>query len=892
MTTEPAGHLPIAEKVTFEHHEHGRLGVGEPRPRLSWRWGSAPADFVQDAVDVRVAVEVPGGPDEVSEHRLDGSDQVLVPWPARALLSRERVRVQVRAVDGDAVGPWSGAAMIELGLLEPSDWSAVFIGPVDEPHSEAGELRRPFRVRTEFTAADDVVRARVHFTAHGLAQVEINGDRIGDEELTPGWTSYQHRLRTATFDVTDRVQPGRNALGVWLADGWWRGLVGFDGGLVDAYGPDQSALVQLELTRADGSIETVASDDSWTAGTGPILTTGLYEGEHVDLRLHDPAWSSSGWDDAHWSPVATRPLDTRVLVTPTGPPVRVTEVLSPVSIDQKGGGRWVLDFGQNHSGRLRLRLDAPAGTEIVLRHAEVLQDGELYTRPLRGAAATDVVVLPGGPVEWEPRFTIHGYRYAEVSGWPADLDLGPDDVVSHVLHTDLERAGWFRSSDARVERLHENVVWSARSNFVDLPMDCPQRDERLGWTGDIQVFTPTAAFLFGVNGMLSSWLQDLAVDQTDRGTVPFYVPYLPLGSWKEQPVDPVAVWGDAAVLTPDGLHQRTGDEGVLRRQYASARAWVLQVQDRATPGLICEGTHQLGDWLDPAAPPEDPAQATTDPALVATAYFAHSSRRLAAVADTLGETDDAAYFADLADRVSEAFARRWLDADGVPLDDTQTAHALTTVFDLWPSSDAERRGGARLAALVREAEGRIATGFAGTPLICDALTLSGEIDAAYELLLSEQCPSWLYTVAMGGTTTWERWDSMLPDGTVNPGDMTSFNHYALGAVADWLHRVVAGLAPAAPGYRVIRFAPRPGGGLTSAGATHETPYGTASIDWVLLDGELRVDVVVPVGTTAEVDLPGRPAETVGHGRHHFTHDLGRRELVQTGGTTTGQEDAS
>jgi alpha-L-rhamnosidase len=852
--------------VRFEHHTDGRLGIGESRPRLSWRYDEAPDGFVQDRVEVEIAIERPGVGSEVSTHVLEGDEQILVAWPALPLRSRDRARARVRVLDGDEAGAWSEPGTVETGLLEAADWSADFVGPA---WTDDAELRRPGRVRAEFTAPDDIVRARLYLTAHGLAQAELNGDRVGDEELTPGWTTYRHRLRYATFDVTDDIRPGRNAIGVWLADGWWRGLVGFDGGLTDFYGTDQSALVQLELTRSDGSIDTIVSDETWLAGHGPMLTSGLYEGETVDARLDDLSWSRPGWDGAaEWTPVAVVPLDASVLVAPDGPPVRCTEELRPVSIEAKGNGRWLLDFGQNHSGRLHITGSGVEGSEVVLRHAEVLQDGELYTRTLRAAASTDRLILAGGDFSWEPRFTIHGFRYAEVSGWTGPL--GADSVVSRVLHTDMERLGWFRSSDARVNRLHENVLWSAKSNFVDLPTDCPQRDERLGWTGDLQVFAPTAAFLFDVAGMLSSWLVDLAADQADRGTVPFYVPYLPLGSWQEAPVDPVAVWGDAAVLTPDVLHERTADVAVLRRQYPSARAWVLQVEARASDELICEDTMQLGDWLDPAAPPEDPVKATTDPALVATAYFAHSARRLAVVAATIGENEDARRFAELGERVAAAYARRFLDADGRLLEDTQTAHALTTVFRLWPDEATAQAGGRRLAELVLAADGRIATGFAGTPVVSDALTLAGQDDAAYRLLLADENPSWLYTVKMGATTIWERWDSMLPDGTVNPGDMTSFNHYALGAVADWMHRVVAGIAPAAPGYRRIRFAPKPGGGLTSAGATHRTPYGIASIDWAIVDDTLLVEVAVPIGTDAEVLLPGADIVEVGPGTHSFS----------------------
>ncbi|MDQ0679664.1 alpha-L-rhamnosidase [Arthrobacter pascens] len=855
-------------RVRFEHHENARLGIEEARPRISWQLGEAPEGFVQTAAHVEVSLGVPGMETDTSLHVLRGEAQVLVPWPARPLVSRERATVRVQVQGPDGWGPWSEPASVEAGLLEPGDWVAGLVGPAwDE---EPGTLRRPGRVRTEFVLPPDLVSARLYLSGHGLVEAEINGRRVGDEEFTPGWTSYSHRLRYAAFDVTNLLEAGQNAIGVWLADGWWRGRIGFEGGVWDYYGTDLSALVQLEAVTADGIRHTICSDKNWQAGFGPILTASLYDGETFDARLHDPAWSRPGWDLDGWTPARTTALVASVLVAPTGPPVRCIEELVPVSVEDKGEGRWLLDFGQNHSGRLRLRATGPAGHVITVRHAEVLQAGEIYTRTLREAAATDVLVLGGKELEWEPRFTIHGYRYAEVSGWQGALE--PGDVVSRVLHSDMERTGWFRCSDPELERLHENVLWSLRSNFVDIPTDCPQRDERLGWTGDIQVFTATAAFLYNVTGMLSSWLRDLALQQQKIGTVPFYVPWIPLGGWAQLPPDPVAVWDDVAVLTPDVLYQRTGDLQLLHRQYPSARSYVEQVAAKAGPTLLCEGWTQLGDWLDPAAPPESPFEATTEPGLVATAYFAYSARRLAAVASLLGEDDDAARYTDLAEKVVAAFVTRYLTDEGRATSDTQTAYALISAFDLYPNMQSRQAGADRLAQLVREAGGRISTGFAGTPVVTDALTRDGHLTEAYLMVQATGYPSWLYSITMGATTIWERWDSMLADGTVNPGDMTSFNHYALGAVADWMHRVVAGLEAADTAYRRIRFAPRPGGTLTSAGATHRTPYGVARIDWTLEDGALRTTVVVPVGARGIVELPGAEPVEVGHGIHEFAQE--------------------
>ncbi|TIH34299.1 glycoside hydrolase family 78 protein [Subtercola vilae] len=886
---------------TFEHHRDA-LGIGEAEPRLSWKASGDAGDneWVQTAYEVSFE----RGGEVHSSGRIVSGEQVLVAWPDAPLTSRERVAVRVRvwgagagAADSTAattsdtvfgaVSEWSEQGVVEAGLLQPGDWSALAAGPAWAEDDAAD--RRPPLLRREFTLDAGVASARLYVTAHGLYEVEINGKRVGDDALSPGWTVYGERLRYYTYDVTAHLASGANVIGSWLADGWFRGRYGFNGGHRNLYGTELALIAQLEVTLDDGRTVTVATDADWQAGFGPIGFTELYDGETFDARVTagsgdvveagaagagngvevaGPGWSSPGFDASGFTPVVVSPHDATVLIAPQGPPVRSTEELEPVSVTSSPSGATLLDFGQNLSGRLSIRVRGERGQTVTLRHAEVLHDGELYTRPLRGAAATDRYTLAGGGEEvWEPRFTIHGFRYAEVTGWPGELR--PGDIVARVYHTDMARTGWFESSDPLVNRLHENVRWSMRGNFVDIPTDCPQRDERLGWTGDIQVFAPTASFLYDCSGMLGSWLRDVAAEQLPDGTVPWYVPVIPGGEmWT--PIRPGAVWGDVAVLTPWVLYERFGDTGILAAQYESAKGWVDLMESLAGPSRLWNTGFQLGDWLDPAAPPEDPADALTDRYLVATAYFAWSTLHLARSAEVLGLTADAARYFALAAEVRAAFAAEYVLPDGRLTSDAQTAYALAIEFDLLPTPAQVAGAGARLASLVETAGNRIATGFAGTNVVSDALTSTGGVERAYALLLEQECPSWLYTVASGATTIWERWDSQLPDGTINPGEMTSFNHYALGAVADWLHRVVAGLAPASPGYRTVAFAPRPGGGLTSASARHESPYGTVSIAWRVGGGSLTVDVSLPLGTTGTLELPDGRLLAVGPGAHTFT----------------------
>ncbi len=847
-------------KVSPPRFEHlaAPLGIGVPRPRLSWATETEREGWRQAAYQVEVEREA--GPAAAAVWVEDG-DSVLQSWPFPPLASRERatVRVRVRGADGET-SPWSEPSTVEAGLLSPRDWSAEMVTPTweeDRSTSPPAPL-----LRRAFTLGERIARARLYVTAHGVYEIHLNGATVGEDVLQPGWTSYHHRLRYAAHDVTDLVHPGANAVGALLGDGWFRGNL--PAGVRNLYGERLGLFLQLEITYRDGSVERVATDASWRAAIGPILASDLYDGESYDARREQPGWDRPGFDDSGWSAVSVERFDPTVLVAPTAPPARRVELVRPVAVLTSPSGATVVDFGQNLVGRVRFTVSGEPGTEITLRHAEVLEGGELATRPLRAAKATDRYTLRGGePETWEPRFTFHGFRYLEVGGWPGAPDAG--DLVAVVCASDLERTGWFECSDPLVEQLHENVVWSLRGNTLEIPTDCPQRDERLGWTGDIQIFAPTAAFLCQVGGFLDSWLADLAAEQADHGgVVPFVVPN-PLRT-----VRPAAAWGDAAVVVPWVLYQHLGDRGLVERQFESMRAWVDTVAAQTSPSGLWDRGFQFGDWLDPAAPPDQPGAARTDKHLVATAYLTRSARLVAEAADLVGDAGAAARYRTLAERTGDAFAREYVTPAGRLVSDAPTAYVLALCFDLLPDPSQRERAGARLAELVREAGYRIATGFVGTPLICDALTRSGYLDTAYRLLLERGCPSWLYPVMMGATTIWERWDSMLPDGSVNPGDMTSFNHYALGAVADWLHRTVAGLAPAAPGYRRLSIHPRPGGGLTRAAARHRTPYGLAGVSWALRDGSLAVEATVPPNTAATIHLPGRPAFEVGSGRHAWT----------------------
>lgn len=750
-------------------------------------------------------------------------------------------------------------------------WQASFITAAD--HTAEVGAPAPY-LRREFTVGDGLVRATLHLTALGLIEAHLNGAVVGDEVLAPGWTSYRHRLAISSHDVTARVTAGPNALGAVVGEGWAVGRLGWEGRR-QLWADRPAAFLQLELDYGD-HVDVIASDGTWRAGTGAVRANGIYDGENDDARLEPDGWNHAGFDDTSWAGVQVVDWDLATLVSTTAPPMRRIEELPAREVLITPSGRTVVDFGQNLSGWVRMAVTGDEGTTITLHHCETLIGGEPEYETNRTALATDRYTLRGGgPETWEPRFTFHGFRYVEVEGWPGVLT--PDAMTAVVAHTDMRRIGWFESSNTLLNRLHANVVWSMRENFVGLPTDCPQRDERLGWTGDINAFAPTAAFLYDVGGVLGSWLEDLAAEQAAQGCVPMVVPDVVVG-----PDKPTALWGDVAVSLPVQLYESYGDVAVLERQYGSMTAYVDQVEPLLDARGVWGSGFQFGDWIDPDAPPGNPGEGKADRYLIATAFLARVTAELARAADVLGRAEDGARYRALHDRVRRGFRQEWVTPAGLVADLSPTAYALAICFGLL-DPEQETKAGARLAKLVAKAGHRISTGFAGTPYVTEALSRTGHLDTAYALLLQTECPSFLYPVTMGATTVWERWDAIRPDGTLHRTGMTSLNHYALGAVATWMHRVVAGLAPVEPGYRTMRVAPQPGGGLTHASAIHDTPHGRARVQWELrADRQFVLEVTLPAGTSAEVVLPQHPdglVEQVGEGDHRWEYEWPRPEAA-------------
>ena len=745
-------------------------------------------------------------------------------------------------------------------------WSARPIAP-NEDFDGAPLLRREFGLEEGHGA---VTRAILHATAHGIFEAYLNGTPVSDDVLSPGWSSYEWRLRHRSYDVTSLLQ-STSVLGIALGNGWFRGRLGWSGGRA-LYGKELAALAQLEIEFSDGYRQTVVTDESWAAGPSAVVFNDLYDGQAIDARRDSDTWLEPGFSDDAWTGVHQAELDFSTLTPYIGPPASRQEELRPVKIWASPAGKTLVDFGQNLVGWVRVHVQGPAGTTITLRHAEVLENDELGTRPLRSAKATDRFILSGSDDVFEPTFTFHGFRYVEVDGWPGELT--PDALTAVVVSSELQRIGEFECSNELLNQLHQNVVWSLRGNFLDLPTDCPQRDERLGWTGDIAVFAPAATYLFDVDDFLRDWLQDLAAEQQAAdGRVPPVVP--DILKYVERPKtwpvpDATAIWSDAAIWVPWSLWWAYGDRQVLADQFDSMVAHVRRIESLLSPTGLWEGGFQFGDWLDPTAPPEEPMLTKADNGVVATACLYRDAHILRDAATLLGRHPDAEHFGGLAERTRAAFNEHYVRPEGIIHSDAETTYALAIVFGLLDPED-EQVAGDRLDELVAKSGNHIQTGFAGTPFMTHALTKTGHLDTAYRLLLQTECPSWLYPVTMGATTIWERWDSMLPDSTINPGQMTSFNHYAFGAVAHWMHQIIGGIAPIEPGYSKVLIAPQPGGDIHWGRSSLETRHGKISVSWSRDgDGPIELEVAVPEGVTALVQLPGTQAQEFRGGRHRLS----------------------
>jgi alpha-L-rhamnosidase len=839
------------------------VGLDVAHPRFTWLIRSDLRNVSQTAYEIKVSC---GKTLVWGSGKVNSSQSVHVVYNGSPLESGKSYIWQVKVWDNSGkASAWSPKATFRTAFLKPGDWKARWI----EPGYEENPDDRPSPLmRKQFTTAKPVASAIAYISAHGMYEAQINGQRVGDACLTPGWTEYKKRIQYQVYDVTALIKKGNNLLGATLGNGWYRGIIGYTNN-INVYGKEVALLFQVDLTYTDGTHESIISDSTWKSSTGAIRYAEIYNGEVIDARLDKTGWGLPGYDDQEWSGVKVRdyPLDN--LVATCNEPVKKHETLNPVKIFRTPAGEQVIDFGQNLVGWVRMRASGPAGTKIVLSHAEVLdKEGNFYTKNLREARAQDIYYLKGSGEEvFEPHFTWHGFRYLKVEGYPGEIN--PANFEAIALYSDMKLTGSFTCSDALINQLQHNIQWGQKGNFLDVPTDCPQRDERLGWTGDAQAFSRTASFNMNVNSFFTKWLKDLEADQVD-GKVPYVIPnILGVGAVNS------AGWADVATIVPWNMFLAYGDKQILEQQYNSMKAYVESIRKSSRDDLWNSGFH-FGDWLFYRPDDDnDGKAAVTDKYLIAQCFYANSVQLLIKAAEVLDRKEDAASYSKLLQDVKAAFLKEYVTPNGRLVSGTQTAYVLALNFDMLPE-DLRQQAAKRLVDNIQSYGYHLTTGFLGTPYICHVLSRYGYTDIAYRLLLQKTYPSWLYPVTMGATTIWERWDGIRPDSTFeNPG-MNSFNHYAYGAIGDWMYRVAAGLDTydgEGAGYRHSIIRPHIIADLPSVSASLDTYYGRLSNSFAIENGKLSMTVEIPANTTATVYVPAKDIATVYEGGKILTKEF-------------------
>jgi len=899
MTRNSRSPAPLLVQDLRCEYQDNPLGIDVVPPRLSWKLASEQRGVVQSAYQIQVTdtSKVLWETGKVLSHQ-----SIHVPYGGSALRSGERCTWRVRVWDGhDQPSAWSEPAWWEMGLLHPSDWHAHWIEPGWQEDKSA-EPPCPY-LRTTFSVDGPVSRARAYITSLGCYELFLNGQRVGDACFTPGYTSYHRRLQYQTYDITALLQEGENAIGVILGDGWYRGKLGAFSQR-NTYGERLALLVQLHLRYADGHQQLVLSDEGWQATTGPLLRSDLQAGEVYDARMEMPGWNRPGFDARQWQKVEVVSYPKDHLVATNGPLVRSHEEITPIALVRTPNGETVVDMGQNFAGVVRFSVQGPAGTTVRLQHGETLDaQGNFTTAHLQVPHGFQEVryTLKGDAEEvYTPHFTFHGFRYVKVEGFPGMLRS--EQFTGLALYSAMPETGSFECSDPLINRLQQNILWSQKSNVLEIPTDCPTR-ERTGYTGDVQVFARTSSFLMQTAGFLSKWLKDLAAEQMADGQAANLVP----SPQRARPAKAVSVpwitravpypgksfpgsagWADAAVIVPWTLYECYGDQRVLEEQYASMKAWVeyMRKQAKKQPWMrrinpmvwnnrekrpyqayLWDTGFHFGEWLEPDESLFGPKmmigilkRMLFSAPLVATAYFAYSTHILAETAQVLGKEEEALEYGTLHQRIKEAYQATFIGPDERVHPDKQASYVRALAFDLVPPA-LQRAAVDHLVRLIQENDYHLGVGFLSTPFLCHVLSLHGQLGVAYALLKQDTIPSWLYEVKKGATTIWEDWDGIGENGTPKG----SLNHYSKGAVGSWLYQVVAGIEPGTPGYKHMRFRPRPGGGLTAASARYHSLYGVIASSWQMRDGTFTLTVTVPANTTATVFLPGAEASRVTEG---------------------------
>ena len=865
---------PVAHDLRCEYHTKP-LAVATTKPRFSWKLAAtdpAARGLRQSAYEIQVAADGTGFDKNLlwTSGKVNSAATDQIEYAGTPLTSRNHALWRVRIWDdrGDQ-STWSEPATFSVGLLAAEDWSALWISAKNEQSFVTRENIQNFvgdpkkgqitvtpakYFRKEFEAPA-IARATIHATALGVYTLELNGKRVSDERLAPGWSAYQRRIHSQTYDVTRLVREGKNALGATLADGWYAGYVAY-GLLTDQegsvpgisgryfYGVAPAVRVQLELEMTDGTRQTIISDPSWKTSLGPITESDILMGETYDARKELTGWTTVGYDDSAWeSAVCKTGTDSKVEPHP-GVPVRPIEEMAAKSVKELQPGVFIFDLGQNISGVARLKVKGKAGDKVTIRYAEMLhKDGRLSVENLRCARSIDTYILKGDPAGeiWTPEFTYHGFQFIELTGFPGTPDL--DAVTGIVIHSDVPYHGSFECSDPMLNQLYKNMVWTQRANFFEMPTDCPQRDERMGWTGDAQIYVRAATFNADIASFYTKWLRDLNDDAWDDGPYPSYAPR-PLARPNEHHS---AGWMDAGVICPWTIWQVYGDTRVIVEHWRKMNDFMdwRGLHDPEFKGSSDESGY--GDWLSVG-------KVTTPVPFIDLAYYAHDAALMAEMATAIGNPADAAKYKALAAKVTASFQKAYLKPDGRLVVHNQTAYAMALFLDLIPKG-LRAAASNHLVALVKENGNKMTTGFLGTRPLLPALTATGHHDIAGVLMQQHEYPSWGYEVDNGATTIWERWNSYIKESGVHEPAMNSFSHYAFGAVCEWMIGELAGIDRAAPGFDRVKIAPKPTGTITHAAASTETRHGKLSCSWKIVGKQFVAEITVPPNTSAELILP-------------------------------------
>jgi alpha-L-rhamnosidase len=908
------------------------LGIDSKAPHLSWKIESTEYHVMQTGYQVVVA--------ETKENVLNGvylwdtgkinSDQSInIRYDGPTLQSRERRYWKVRVWDNKGrVSSWSEIAFWEMGLLQENDWKAKWVVPHQEmttlegaiglkdifgsehPLADETKLHPCPILRHEFTLKKDkiVKRGRVYATAHGVYELELNGRKVGDFELAPEFTSYDQYLQYQTYDITDLLKVGRsNAVGVTLADGWYSGRIAINGDSAQ-YGRELALLLQLEIEYEDGEKQFELSGEQFLSSFGPIRYSDLFIGEKYDARLGKKGWSSPSYHTEGWHPVEIRNYGYHTLVAQFGEPVRAICELPAKKLVITPIGETVIDFGQVIAGRVKMIINEPSGTEITFEHSEVLDEHGHFIRNILGRNKDQVdkfIASGSGEEIFEPKFTYHGFRFIKISGMTRKPIL--EDCKAVVLSSDLIQTGKFSTSDPRINQLQSNIEWSQRGNMFSIPTDCPQR-EKAGWTGDIQVFAPTATYNFQVKSFLERWLRNVRVEQHPDGQIPVIVPFIESTRDFQQMIggsSTSAGWGDACIIVPWILFQSYGDKRVLEENYEMMENWVKYIEESAKEFpesfdkskadsasierqqfLWNTGFH-FGDWLIPSLSISQNGEevnmmqsAFATKELVATCYYAYSTELLGEISKLLGYTDRANEYFHLNEKVRKAFKEEYILPSGKIKGDFQGIYVLALKMGM-ADGQLKEKVAAQLVHLIKENGNKLDTGFMSVNYLMDVLVDNGFERVAYDLLFQTDCPSWLYQVEKGATTIWESWQSIMPNGKVTK---TSFNHYAFGCIGDWMYRHIAGINRMEPGFKKIVIHPHFDSRLTNASGEYESEYGKIRSSWELTNGKLSLDIEIPVNTTAKVvidDRNGRLIESnleqvlsIDHSEDNIVIDIG------------------